>query len=162
MLDEEIRNDTPIGRAVNGLYESGQLVPDEIVVRLIEKKIAESQGMKGFIFKGFPRTLVQSYILDGLLRKHGSRISKIIDIKVPTLELIQRLDSRSRTERQMPYDSSTGKIVKRLQEHENKTIPVIENYKQLHEVVTVDGRGTFEEVFQMLSAELESGIRSVR
>jgi adenylate kinase len=162
MLDEEIRNDTPIGRTVTGLYESGQLVPDEIVVRLIEKKIADAQGVKGFIFKGFPRTLVQSYILDGLLRKHGSRISKIIDIEVPTLELIQRLDARSRTDRQMPYDSSTGKIVKRLQEHETKTIPVIEKYKQHHEVVTVDGRGTFEEVFQKLSAELESGMRSVR
>ncbi len=102
MLDEEIRNDTPIGRTVTGLYESGQLVPDEIVVRLIEKKIEDARGVKGFIFKGFPRTLVQSYILDGLLRKHGSRISKIIDIEVPTLELIQRLDARSKTERQMP------------------------------------------------------------
>jgi adenylate kinase len=52
--------------------------------------------------------------------------------------------------------------VKRLQEHETKTIPVIEKYKQFHEVVTVDGRGKFDEVFQKLSAELESGIRSVR
>jgi adenylate kinase len=162
MLEEEIRNDTPTGRTVIGLYESGQLVPDEIVVRLIERKIADAQRVKGFIFKGFPRTLVQSYILDGLLRKHGSGISKIIDIEVPTLELIQRLDTRSRTERQMPYDSSTGKIVKRLQEHESKTIPVIEKYKQHHDVVTVDGRGPFEEVFQKLSAELEADIRSVR
>lgn len=162
MLDEEIRNDTAIGRTVTGLYESGQLVPDEIVVRLIEKKITEARGVKGFIFKGFPRTLVQSYILDGMLRKHGSRISKIIDIEVPTLDLIQRLDTRSRTDRQMPYDSSTGKIVKRLQEHENKTMPVIRKYKQHHDVVTVDGRGPFEDVFHKLSTELESGIRSVR
>jgi adenylate kinase len=162
MLDEEIRRDTPVGRTVTGLYESGQLVPDEIVVRLIEKKIAGARGVKGFIFKGFPRTLVQSYILDGLLRKHGSRISKIIDIEVPTLQLIQRLDARSRTDRQMPYDSSTAKIVKRLQEHETKTIPVIEKYKQLHGVTTVDGRGAFEEVFAKLSAEVETGMRSVR
>lgn len=162
MLDEEIRRDTPVGRTVTGLYESGQLVPDEIVVRLIEKKIAGARGVKGFIFKGFPRTLVQSYILDGLLRKHGSRISKIIDIEVPTLQLIQRLDARSRTDRQMPYDSSTAKIVKRLQEHETKTIPVIEKYKQLHGVTTVDGRGTFAEVFEKLAAEVEAGMRSVR
>ena len=162
MLDEEIRNDTAVGRTVTGLYESGQLVPDEIVVRLIERKIADARGVKGFIFKGFPRTLVQSYILDGLLRKHGSRISKIIDIEVPTLQLIQRLDARSRTDRRMPYDSSTAKIVKRLQEHEAKTLPVIEKYKQLHGVTTVDGRGDFAEVFEKLSAEVEAGMRSVR
>ncbi len=162
MLDEEIRNGTPTGREVTELYESGRLVPDEIVVRLIEKKIENAAGVKGFIFKGFPRTLVQSYILDGLLRKHGSNISKIIDIEVPTLELIQRLDTRSRTGRAMPYDSSTEKIVKRLQEHERKTLPVIEKYKQLHSVATVDGTGTFEEVFEKLSEEVESGIRTLR
>lgn len=162
MLDEEIRNDTDIGREVTALYESGQLVPDEIVVRLIEKKIQHAAGVKGYIFKGFPRTLVQSYILDGLLRKHGSGISKVIEIQVPTLELIERLDARSRTDRQMPYDSSTGRIVKRLHEHESKTIPVIEKYKQHHKVATVDGRGSFEEVFERLSNEVESGIRSVR
>jgi adenylate kinase len=162
MLDEEIRNDTEIGREVADCYQHGRLVPDEIVVRLIDKKIENARGKKGFIFKGFPRTLVQSYILDGLLRKHGSRISKIIDIEVPTLELIRRLDARSHTERQMPYDSSTARIVGRLQEHETKTLPVIEKYQQVREVVTVDGTGEFEEVFQRLATEVESGIQSVR
>ena len=74
MLDEEIKARTPLGQRIIGLYESGQLVPDEIVVQLIEKKLERSSGVKGFIFKGFPRTLVQSYILDGLLRKRGSSI----------------------------------------------------------------------------------------
>ncbi len=162
MLDEEIRKGTETGIAVRDLYESGGLVPDEIVVRLIERKIAESKGVKGFIFKGYPRTLVQSYILDGLLRKHGSNISKVIDIEVPTLDLIQRLDARSRTEHQMPYDSSTGRIVKRLQEHETKTIPVIDKYKNEREVATVDGTGTFEEVFERLCHEVEDGMRRSR
>ncbi len=162
MLDEEIRNDTEIGREVADCYQNGRLVPDEIVVRLIDKKIENARGKKGFIFKGFPRTLVQSYILDGLLRKHGSRVSKIIDIQVPVLELIRRLDARSHTERQMPYDSSTTRIVGRLEEHQTKTLPVIEKYQQVREVVTVDGTGEFEEVFQRLATEVESGIQSVR
>ena len=162
MLDEEIRKGSDIGKTVTELYETGGLVPDEIVVRLIEQKIANASGVKGFIFKGFPRTLVQSYILDGLLRKHGSRISKVIDIEVPTLELVQRLDARSHTDRRMPYDSSTARIVKRLQEHETKTLPVIEKYKKEREVVTIDGTGTFDEVFERLSAEVEAGIRTAR
>jgi adenylate kinase len=157
MLEEEIEKGTETGKKINELYESGQLVPDEIVVPLIEQKIANSKGIKGFIFKGFPRTLVQSYILDGLLKKHGSAISEIIEIEVPMLELISRLDARSKTDRCMPYDSSTEKIVKRLQEHETKTVPVIEKYNQQHGVKKIDGMGTFEEVFERLSNEIERG-----
>jgi adenylate kinase len=151
MLDEEIRNGSETGREVARLYENGELVPDEIVVRLIEKKISNANGVKGFIFKGFPRTLVQSYILDGLLRKHGSGVS-----------MVQRLDARSKTERRMPYDSSTDRIVKRLKEHETKTVPVIDNYRKHREVVTIDGTGGFEEVFSRLSAAVEAGIRTLR
>ena len=162
MLDEEINKKTVIGKHILELYENGDLVPDEIVVPLIEKKIEESKNVKGFIFKGFPRTLVQSYILDGMLQKHGSSITKIIDIDVPMLELIERLDRRSKTDGKMPYDSSTSKIVKRLHEHEQKTVPVIEKYKQLHDVVRIDGIGSFDEVFERLSKEIEMGFKNIR
>jgi adenylate kinase len=162
MLDEEIKAGTPLGNKIKDLYDSGQLVPDEIIVPLIEKKLATANEVKGFIFKGFPRTLVQSYILDGLLRKHGSSISKIIEIEVPMLELISRLDARSKTDKSMPYDSSTAKIVKRLHEHEVKTIPVIEKYNQLHGVTKIDGLGTFDEVFKRLANEIEHGFKNMR
>jgi adenylate kinase len=162
MLEHEIAGNTDFGRRVRSLYENGQLVPDEIVVPLIERKIASSNGVKGFIFKGFPRTLVQSYILDGLLKKHGSHISKVIEIEVGTLELIRRLDERSKTDRCMPYDNSTAKIVKRLQEHETKTVPVIRKYNQLHGVTTIDGTGSFDKVFAKMSAALEDGLKNLR
>ena len=162
MLDQEIKQGTETGRRITTLYENGQLVPDEIVVQLIEKKLAESKGVKGYIFKGFPRTLVQSYILDGLLQKHASAISTSIEIEVPTLELIRRLDERSKTPGCMPYDSSTSRIVQRLQEHETKTVPVIEKYKQLHGVIKVDGLGTFEDVFARICTRLEEEFRSLR
>jgi adenylate kinase len=162
MLDEEIKIGSDVGLKIKELYESGQLVPDEIVVPLMEKKLSNSKDAKGFIFKGFPRTLVQSYILDGLLRKHGSSISKIIELEVPTLELISRLDARSKTDKSMPYDSSTAKIVKRLHEHETKTVPVIEKYNQLHGVTKINGMGTFDEVFQRLAFEIENGFKNIR
>lgn len=159
MLEYEIQNDTEIGRRIKHIYDDGQLVPDEIVVQLIEKKLANAEGIRGFIFKGFPRTLVQSYILDGLLKKNNSYLSQIIELEVPTLELVKRLDARSKTEHCMPYDSSTSKIVQRLLEHESKTIPVIQKYNLLHEVVRVDGNGTFDEVFERLSTLVERGMR---
>lgn len=156
MLDAEIKAGSAIGKKILDLYEGGQLVPDEIVVQLIEKKLEQPKDVKGYIFKGFPRTLVQSYILDGLLMKHRTSITRIIDIEVPTLELIRRLDQRSRTDRCMPYDNTTAKIVQRLAEHENKTVPVINKYSQLHSFVKVDGMGTFDEVFERTSEVLES------
>jgi adenylate kinase len=162
MLDAEIKEGTDAGKKIQALYENGQLVPDDIVVPLIERKLAASKGVKGYIFKGFPRTLVQSYILDGLLKKHGSSISKVLEIEVPTLELIRRLDERSKTGSCMPYDTSTSKIVKRLSEHETKTVPVIEKYNQLHGVTKVDGMGSFEDVSARISEEIEVGLRSMR
>jgi len=162
MLDKEIKQGTETGKKITTLYENGQLVPDEIVVQLIEKRLANSKDVKGFIFKGFPRTLVQSYILDGLLKKFGSSISKIIEIEVPTLELIRWLDERSKTAGCMPYDTSTSKIVKRLHEHETKTVPVIAKYKQQHGVIKIDGMGTFDEVFACISAAIDDGFKNMR
>ena len=162
MLDQEIKDKTEMGKRIMDLYENGQLVPDEIVVQLIEKKLSNSKDIKGFIFKGFPRTLVQSYILDGLLKKHGSSIAKIIEIEVPMLELIKRLDERSKTDKCMPYDASTARIVQRLQEHETKTVPVIEKYNQLHGVSKIDGMGSFDEVFKKISFEIENGFKNLR
>lgn len=162
MLDQEVKRGTETGRRIAALYEGGQLVPDEIVVQLIEKRLSETRGVKGYIFKGYPRTLVQSYILDGLLKKHGSSISQVIEIEVPVLELIRRLDARSKTGRCMPYDSSTEKIVKRLQEHETKTVPVIAKYNQLHGVVKIDGMGAFEDVASRMASAVESGMRGNR
>jgi adenylate kinase len=62
----------------------------------------------------------------------------------------------------MPYDSSTAKIVKRLHEHETKTVPVIEKYNQLHGVTKINGMGTFDEVFQRLAFEIENGFKNIR
>jgi adenylate kinase len=162
MLHQEIENQSGTGKKIEELYAQSLFVPDEIVVQLIERKLESAKEAKGFIFKGFPRTLVQSYILDGLLKKYNSSISMVFELEVPTLELIQRLDERSKSDRCKPYDISTSKIVQRIHLHENKTVPVIERYNQVHGVVKIDGRGTFEEVFNKISTEIEAGIKHIR
>ncbi len=161
MLEDEIKNKTKIGLKIKEQRESGLLAPDEIIVQLIEQKIENNNGAKGFIFKGFPRTLVQSYILDGMLQKHESGISEIIEIEVPTLEAITRLNARSKNQYAKAYDKSTEQIINRMHEHETKTIPVIEKYKNLHNVKKIDGLGTIDEVFERLSNEIEIGFRNL-
>jgi len=162
MLEEEIREGTETGKKIMQFYENGELVPDEIVVPLILQKIKNSKTVKGFIFKGFPRTLVQSYILDGILIKHNTTICKIIDIQVSTLELISRLSVRSKTTHCKPYDTSTEKIVRRLKDHEEKTIPVLDKYKEIHEVAIVNGEAEFEVVFERMAVEIEKGFKNLR
>jgi adenylate kinase len=162
MLQQEMNSDDQTGKEIKTLYETGALVPDELVVKLIEKKLENHNGTKGFVFKGFPRTLVQSYILDGMLKKHGSAISMVLDIEVPTLELVKRLDARSKTDKCMPYDTSTERIVKRLQTHENITLPVIQKYQQIHGVHKVDGTGSFEEVFDRVCCEADKVLKHIK
>jgi adenylate kinase len=162
MLKEELQNNPEIARKYLEVIERGEFVPDEVVVQLIEKKLAKTKHSKGFLFKGFPRNLVQSYILDGLLKKHGSAISQCIELEVPVLEVIRRIDERSHSGVDLAYSTTTSKIVKRLQIYENKTIPVIEKYNQRHIVIKVDGVGTLDEVFQRLSFEIQNGIKNMR
>ena len=162
MLEQEIASKTELGLRIAGQVEKGELIPDEIVVQLIEKRLSESPNVKGFIFKGYPRTLVQSYILDGLLRKHGSGVSCIIDIETPMLELISRLDERRQTSRCKTYDQSAAQIVKRLKEHEIKTVPVIEKYEQQHGVVKIDGMGTMDEVYARICVAIDERARHIR
>jgi adenylate kinase len=170
LLVKEVYDNTPIGKKIMDMYERGQLardevgqmIPDDMVVQLIERKLSNVNDIKGFIFKGFPRTLVQSYILDGLLRKHTSSITKVIEIEVPILELIRRLEQRSSSESSMPYDSNISTIIKRLQEHETRTVPVIGKYSALHGSTKINGVGTFEEVNQRIADEIEFGFRNIR
>ena len=162
MLKEELQNDPEGTRMYLEIIEKGEFVPDEVVVQLIEKKLAKTKHAKGFLFKGFPRNLVQSYILDGLLKKHGSSISQCIELDVPVLEVIRRIDERSHSSSDLTYSTTTSKIVKRLQIYEGKTLPVIERYNQRNGVIKVNGVGTLDEVYQRLSFEIQNGIKNMR
>jgi len=162
MLTAELNSQSHLSKLIEPHIKQGTLVPDEIIVRLIEKKIKSSPNAKGFIFKGFPRTLVQAYILDGLLRKQGTKVSSVININVPTLELVKRLDDRGKTKNRMPYDVSTQTIVKRLEMHEKKTLPVLDYYKKAVHVYQVDGEGSVDDVYQRVLKPARETYRTVR
>ena len=170
LLANEANKGTKLGQRIMDIFNSeqlsqgivGQLFPDDIIVQLIEEKFRNIDGKKGFIFKGFPRTLVQSYILDGLLRKNSASITKVIELEVPVLELIKRLDYRSHTIDKMPYDQSMPTIIRRLQDHEEGTIPVIKKYTEIHGSTKINAVGTFEEVNKRIAEEIENSFNELR
>ncbi|MEZ4387116.1 MAG: adenylate kinase [Candidatus Krumholzibacteriia bacterium] len=162
LIRKEIQSGTDIGLACKPIFEHGGLVPDDIVIQLIERHMGSNPDANGFIFKGFPRTMVQAYILDGLLRKRRSQVSCIVDIQVPMLELVKRLDARGRTANRQSYDVETTTIVKRLEEHERKCTPVVEYYRKHNTVTTVDGEGSPEQVAARIAEPVARAWRSIR
>jgi adenylate kinase len=161
ILRNELAHDSEIGRIAAPYMEKGTIVPDEITIRLIEQKINDNHNFNGFIFKGFPRTVVQAYILDGLLRKMNSSVTSVIDIALPTLESIKRLSARGKTKSARSYDNSADLIVARLEEFNEKTLPVADYYQKLNKYSTVDGTGTQQEVFDRLSDRIENAMKHV-
>jgi len=162
MLEKEMLKKTELGTIIEDYFVTGQLVPDEIVIKLIEEKFEKSSGARGFVYKGYPRTLVQSYILDGMLKKNNASMSMVIDIEVPTLDLITRLDERAKSDRGKPYDKETSKILKRLYDHEKRTVAVVKKYDQLYGVFKIDGNGTIEQVTDRICNLIESKIPRIK
>jgi adenylate kinase len=155
MLRQEVANDTEIGRIAKPYMDKGQIVPDEIPIKLIEQKIESNPDANGFIFKGFPRTIVQAYILDGLLQREDMQLSGMIEMRLPTLEAVKRLSNRAHTDRARPYDMTTDLIVDRLEQYRQKTQPVNDYYRKQDKFHSVKAVGTEEEVFDMLSEQIE-------
>jgi len=162
LLRKEVKADSELGNKVKEYIDSGNLVPDEIVIQLIEREIKLQNHVKGFIFKGFPRTVLQSYILDGLLRRMNMSVSMAIELSAPTLEMIKRLDKRSRSDLARPYDMSTELIIHRLEEYEIKTSRVMELYKKQNKHQVINALGDNEEIFDRLSQTVEAAIKKAR
>ncbi|MDX9848399.1 MAG: adenylate kinase [Tenuifilaceae bacterium] len=160
MLRQEIKNDTEIGRIAKPYMDKGAIVPDEIAIKLIEQKIQASPGSRGFIFKGFPRTIVQAYIVDGLLKKMNSNVTQAIEIKVSQLEAMKRLGQRSKTDRSRLYDMDTQTIVSRLEEYEQKTMLARNFYEKRHLLQVVDGDGSEDEVFERICSQIDETLRN--
>ncbi len=154
MLRQEVADNTEIGKIAKPYMEKGQIVPDEIPIKLIENKIESNPNANGFIFKGFPRTIVQAYILDGLLKREEMQLSGMIEMRISTLEAVKRLSSRAHSDRVRPYDMTSDLIVDRLEQYRQKTQPVNEYYKKQGKFHSVKATGTEDQVFDNLSEEI--------
>ncbi|MFW5978541.1 MAG: adenylate kinase [Bacteroidia bacterium] len=161
-LREEIKKGTEMGRAAQLYMEKGDIVPDEFAIRLIEKQIKTHPNARGFFFKGFPKTIVQAYILDGLLRKLNTSVSCLFNLHVPTLVSIKRLTSRGNTPAKRPYDKEVETIIRRMEQFQEKTAPVLDYYRKQKPIYDIDGIGSKEEVFNRLSDKLELAFRNLR
>src|ERR1035437_725672 len=161
-LRREVKMGTEIGKKAKIFLDKGELVPDEIIIQLIESEIQKHANVRGFVFKGFPRTMLQAYILDGLLRRLNSSVSIALEVKAPTLELFKRLHSRGKTEKARSYDISIELIMGRLEEYEQKTARVVEYYKKQGKYKAIEGLGSTDEIFETLTTTVDTAFHKAR
>lgn len=155
LLREEIVNETRLGLEAKRYMDSGQLVPDAVVIGMINSAIAHNPRAKGFLFDGFPRTVAQAQALDELLADNRAEINAVLALEVTEEELIGRLLNRGKTSGRS--DDVNEQVIKaRILEYENKTSPVAEYYSQFDKVVRIKGEGDVEEIFDALCSEIEA------
>ncbi len=149
LLRSEIAAGTALGLKAKSLMDQGILVPDEVVIGMIENKLTANQGANGFIFDGFPRTVNQASALDALLQQHQEKISMMIALQVPDDVLLERLLERGKSSGR-PDDQNEALIAKRIEEYNAKTAPVAKFYQDQDKYFGINGVGAIEEIFDKI------------
>lgn len=154
ILRGEIAAGSELGMEAKMFMDKGELVPDHLVIKMIEAILESHSEARGFIFDGFPRTVDQAKALDVMLGKHGTGISGMLSLEVEKQELISRLLSRGKISGRV--DDQNQKVIEnRIQVYREKTLPLIEYYKPQGKHFSVDGMGSIEEIADRLKQVVE-------
>lgn len=155
ILRAEIANNTPLGLEAKKLMDQGILVPDEVVIGMINNKLDANKNAKGFIFDGFPRTVAQAEALDSLLQSKASSISGMLALEVDDEELQKRLLLRGQSSGRAD-DANPDIIRKRIEEYNNKTAPVATFYKNQNKFSSIHGIGSIDDIFSSLCKVIDA------
>jgi adenylate kinase len=154
LLRQEIADKTPLGQAAKKFMDKGQLVPDEVVIGMIDSCIENHSDAKGFLFDGFPRTVAQAEALDKLLDLKKTAISKMIALEVSEDELVSRLLKRGETSGRS--DDTNEEIIRnRLAVYKKDTSQVAEHYKEEDKFEVIKGEGSVEDIFEAVRQSIE-------
>jgi len=157
LLREEIADRTPLGQEAQRFMDKGQLVPDEVVIGMIDSCLDNHRGAKGFLFDGFPRTVAQAEALDKLLELKKTSIHLLAALKVSEDELINRLIKRGHTSGRSD-DVNADVIHSRFLVYTNETAPVAEHYKQQDKYKIIKGEGSVNEIFENLCQVIDEAM----
>lgn len=149
-----IKNDTELGRLAKTFMDKGDLVPDEVTIKMLQSEVDKNPQAAGFLFDGFPRTIAQAEALDAFLASKEEEITATVALEANDEILVQRLLERGKTSGR-PDDQDEEKIRNRYQEYNEKTAPLMDYYKEQNKFYAVDGIGSIQEVTERLSVVLD-------
>lgn len=180
MLRDAQQKGTPLGRAARRYMDAGQLVPDDVVIGIVEERLQDPDCKPGFVLDGFPRTLPQAEALQGILERHPPALDAVVSVEVPHDELVRRLSGRlvCRNDGSMYHvefappkvagvcdqcggplyqreDDREDRISARLQLLDREIAPVVQFYRQAGLLREIVGTGRREDVFGRVQASLK-------
>ena len=184
LFRQALEERTKVGLLAKSYMDKGELVPDEITIKMILERINQPDCASGCLLDGFPRTLHQAEVLDKALKEHGKSIDKAIYIEVPNEELVKRLSGRwlCRT-CQTPYhttssppktlgkcDKCGGELYQRSDDREEtvkdrlniffaQTVPILDYYKKQNKLIRVNGNLGMQGVAREIISALKAGVK---
>lgn len=150
-----LRGQTELGVLAKSYMDKGELVPDEVTIRILESEADKHPDAKGFIFDGFPRTTAQAKALDAFLTSKGTAISCMLALEVPENELRERLQKRALVSGRAD-DADPAVIQKRIDVYNSETAPVADYYRLQQKYIGIHGLGTIEEISERLRDAIDA------
>ena len=149
-----IKEKTELGIKVQSIIERGELVPDELLIDILDDAMNQVSGKDGFVFDGFPRTCQQARDMDILLSSKKESVSLVLSLDVNDKEILGRLLKRAELEGRK--DDTKEVIENRLSIYNKQTQPLIKFYKEQNKFTSVNGIGSIEEIFNSICAAIDS------
>lgn len=157
LFRKHLKEGTPLGKLAQDYMNKGNLVPDQVVIDMVDDKIKSSGKIEGIIFDGFPRTIPQAEALDNLLGKNDTPIKVLIELVVPEDELRTRLADRALKENR-PDDAKPEVIENRIGVYKSETVAVADYYKKQQKYASVIGVGEIEDIFKNICREIDKSL----
>ena len=150
MLRDAVSQGTALGQKVKPIMESGDLVPDDLMVALIAERIDQADCAQGYILDGFPRTVVQAEALDKMLKTRGEALTHVVLFDVTEEAVLKRLEGRRSAEARV--DDNAEVQMERLRVYKQKTAPLIDYFQKSAQLINVNGDADIDEVQRRLIA----------
>lgn len=157
LFRKHLKEGTPLGKLAKDYMDKGNLVPDKVVIDMVDDKISNSGKISGIIFDGFPRTIAQAEALDSLLAKKGAPIKILVELMVPEDELRKRLADRAVKENR-PDDAKPAVIENRIAVYRAETAAVAGYYKKQNKYSSVVGVGEVDDIFKNICVEIDKSL----
>jgi len=158
LFREHLDQGTELGKLAQKYMDDGNLIPDEIVIKMVDNKLKENNDHAGYIFDGFPRTVPQALALDQLLEDLEMPINLTIALEVDDNELKNRILERGKTSGRVD-DQSKEKVENRIRVYKEETLPVANYYKNQNKFHSINGIGPIEDIANNISQVIEEYTR---
>ena len=152
ILREAVRLGTPLGLRAKAVMEAGELVSDDLMISLIQDRLAKPDASRGFLLDGFPRTAQQALALEQLLSGNGQALSSVVNLSVPDAVVVDRLHGRAVEQGRL--DDRPETILERLRVYQEKTEPLVDFYRGRRLLNDVNGMGDVAEISDRIDQAL--------